>query len=136
MMNFEKIQQAFQQKCEMERKKRRKEGRKENNFPKNFTIGGSISESDLTTIWFEGVFQSSSLLLPLSLSRLGVSRLSAANSVRFNLRAARVWMLFLESIRAFRIDVKIRFTLGNNERKRGGIIITALARSYRRTKSD
>lgn len=97
----------------MERKKR-KEGRKENNFPKNFTIGGSISESDLTTIWFEGVFQSSSLLLPLSLSRLGVSRLSAANSVRFNLRAARVWMLFLESIRAFRIDVKIRFTLGNN----------------------
>lgn len=112
----------------MERKKR-KEGRKENNFPKNFTIGGSISESDLTTIWFEGVFQSSSLLLPLSLSRLGVSRLSAANSVRFNLRAARVWMLFLESIRAFRIDVKIRFTLGNNERKRGGIIITALARS-------
>lgn len=75
-----------------------------------------ISESDLTTIWFEGVSKP-----PLSLSLLLPLASVSANYARSNLRTVYVYMCVcvdaLSGIYWSVSNVKIRFTLGNNERK-------------------
>lgn len=60
-----------------------------------------ISESDLTTIWFEGVSKPPLSLSP-SPSRLGVCQLCPLQFTYCVRACVCVWMLFLESIGAFR----------------------------------